>query len=159
MTSKAPLQFIFTACKPELHTSPSGDIKSPGYPNHYHNSANCVYNITVQDGKRIEIEFTTFDVEDDNGKCVYDQLMIFEGDSMVHPRIFCGRGPGKFISKGNKLFLRFVTDLSVTKQGFFGHYDTIEGGKSIALHHIFLLFCYVILRYALQRRYCSFKMV
>ena len=52
---------------------------------------------------------------------------------MDRPTIFCGRGPRKFTSKGNKLFLRFVTDFSVTKKGFIGHYDTIEGGKFIAL--------------------------
>ena len=128
------IQFI--ACQPELYTSPSGDIKSPGYPNHYHNNANCVYNITVENGKRIRIHFSAFDVEDANGHCPYDQLMIFDGDSMDPTGTFCGSGAGTLTSRGNKLFMRFTTNGLVTKRGFFARYQTVDGRKLLVLYHI-----------------------
>ena len=127
---KYPLQFVFIVCQPEVHTSPSGIIKSPGYPNHYHNNANCVYNITVQDGKRIKIDFSTFDVEA-HSTCGYDKLMIFEGDSMAAAATLCGSGSKTFTSRRNKIFMRFTSDGSVTGRGFSGNYDTVDRRKFI----------------------------
>ena len=130
---KYQLQFAFIVCQPEVHTSPSGIIKSPGYPNEYHNNANCVYNITVQEGKRIKIDFSTFEVEGSSTHCPYDKLIIFEGDSVDPTAKLCGSGAKTFQSRRNKLFMRFTTDGSVTKRGFFGRYETIDRRKFISI--------------------------
>ena len=136
---KYPLQYNFIECQRELYTSPSGIIKSPGYPNNYHNNADCVYEIIVQDGKRIKIDFTSFDVQGDFfGFCLHDQLEIFDGDAVVPIGMTCGSGVRTFTSRGNRLFMRFMTDDSVTRPGFFGRYQTVDGRKLMILYHSFL---------------------
>ena len=123
---------MIIGCQPQLHTGPSGIIKSPGYPNNYFNNANCVYNITVQDGKVIKIDFSTFDVEGDSG-CPFDKLIIYEGDSLVQVATLCGSGAKSFTSRRNKVFMRFTSDGSVTKRGFYGGYQTVD--RRIPFHY------------------------
>ena len=121
---------IFIGCQPQLHTAPSGIIRSPGYPNNYFDNANCVYNITVQDGKAIKIEFSTFDLES-SSSCQYDKLQIFEGKSSAPKATLCGSGAKTYTSRGNKVFMRFTSDGSVTRQGFYGTYQTVDRRKSL----------------------------
>ena len=84
----------------------------------------------MQNGKRIKIDFSNFDVEA-HSTCEYDKLIIFEGDSMVEPATLCGSGSKTFTSRRNKIFMRFTSDGSVTGRGFFGRYQTIDKGKVI----------------------------
>ena len=103
-------------------------IKSPGYPANYQHNANCVYNITVEDGKAIKIDFTTFNVEN-GASCPYDYLAIYEGDSLVQMGKLCGDGAKSYTSRRNKIFMRFVSDGSVNGQGFYGTYQTVDPGR------------------------------
>ena len=149
---------IFIGCQPQLHTAPSGIIRSPGYPNNYFDNANCVYNITVQDGKAIKIEFSTFDVES-SSSCQYDKLQIFEGKSSAPKATLCGSGAKTYTSRGNKVFMRFTSDGSVTKRGFYGTYQTVDRCKllnfqnnPVSVHILYSHFCNTRLSY-----FCEIK--
>ena len=134
---------IFIGCQPQLHTAPSGIIRSPGYPNNYFDNANCVYNITVQDGKAIKIEFSIFEVES-SSSCQYDKLQIFEGKSSVPKATLCGSGAKTYTSRGNKVFMRFTSDGSVTKRGFYGTYQTVDRCKLLNFKIILFLYIFCI---------------
>ena len=66
-----------------------------------------------------------FDVEQADG-CRYDKLTIYDGNSMVEKSRMCGSGSKAFTSRGNKVFMRFTSDGSVTKRGFYGTYTAVE---------------------------------
>ena len=58
-----------------------GRIESPGYPEPYANDQDITWTITVEQGYKIELFFTVFDVEDSydedlGGSCVYDYVKV-----------------------------------------------------------------------------------
>jgi len=98
-------------------TSESGSITSPNYPNNYDDNVNKKYPLVVASGSRIELEFEDFVLEESVG-CEWDYLEIFDTDeSRMLAR--CGTDkPHKTTSTGNKMFVRFRSDRSVTAKGF-----------------------------------------
>uniref|UniRef100_A0A673J516 Procollagen C-endopeptidase enhancer 2-like n=1 Tax=Sinocyclocheilus rhinocerous TaxID=307959 RepID=A0A673J516_9TELE len=73
----------------------------------------------------IELKFEKFDVERDS-YCRYDHVAVFNGGEMNESRKigkFCGDSPPMPIySDGNHLFIVFLSDLSLSADGFIGHY-------------------------------------
>ena len=78
-----------------------------------------------------------FDVEQADN-CQYDRLTIYDGNSTVEKSRMCGAGSKAFTSRGNKVFMRFTSDNSVTKKGFYGTYQTVD--KCKFLHNIIVSF-------------------
>ena len=117
--------FSSTDCS-RVFASNIGTFSSPQYPSAYPNNAACTYNITVDANKRISILFAVFALEN-HSSCKYDKLEIYEGS--VKSATYCGSShQGKtYESQGNKLFLRFSSDSSVTKQGFLATYSAATG--------------------------------
>ncbi|KAM8974011.1 procollagen C-endopeptidase enhancer 2-like [Pelodytes ibericus] len=101
---------------------PQGSIHTPNWPeNNYPSGISCSWHIVAPQDKVIELSFGKFDVEGDS-YCRYDYLAIFNGgksDNNQQIGKFCGETPPKSIfSDANEMLVQFVSDLSVTGDGF-----------------------------------------
>ncbi len=76
-------------------------------------------------GKSVLLNFTKFDLEESSG-CSYDYLQITDG---TRSKKYCGNGGSElspFVSKTNKLTIRFRTDYSESRGGYFATYKTVD---------------------------------
>ena len=67
------------SCGQTSFSGSSGTIKSPRYPNKYPAGKTCTYNIRVSYGKRIELEWQSFDINGDMPDCSDDYVEVFVG--------------------------------------------------------------------------------
>ncbi|XP_066544161.1 tumor necrosis factor-inducible gene 6 protein [Amia ocellicauda] len=103
-------------------------IQSPGYPDEYEDKQICYWHIRVRYGQKIMLKFLDFDLEDDTS-CLADYLEIYDSYDDVSGLTgrFCGDElPEDFISTGNVMTLKFLTDSSVTAGGFKIEYNAID---------------------------------
>ncbi|KAB1263290.1 Procollagen C-endopeptidase enhancer 1 [Camelus dromedarius] len=109
-------------------TGESGYLASEGFPNHYPPNKECIWTVTV-----ISLTFGKFDLEPDS-YCRYDSVSVFNGavsDDAKRLGKFCGdTAPGPISSEGNELLVQFVSDLSVTADGFSASYRTLPRGAT-----------------------------
>lgn len=81
----------------------------------------------------ISLTFGKFDLESDT-YCRYDSVSVFNGavsDDAKRLGKFCGdTAPGPISSEGNELLVQFVSDLSVTADGFSASYRTLPRGAA-----------------------------
>ncbi|KAG9463035.1 hypothetical protein GDO78_022562 [Eleutherodactylus coqui] len=101
---------------------PQGSITSPNWPeNNYPSGVSCSWHIVAPREQIIELSFGKFDIEEDS-YCRYDYLAVFNGgtsDNNHQIGKFCGDAPPKTLySDGNEILVQFVSDLSVTADGF-----------------------------------------
>lgn len=117
--------------------------KSPGFPDRYAANKDCVYVINAPNGKQIQLNVESFDLEESNG-CSFDSLeirsvfmfkchknltrqrkMVFllqfrNGASDTSPLIgtYCGTDIlPRFKSFSNRIYLRFRSDSSNENTG------------------------------------------
>ncbi|XP_075903459.1 procollagen C-endopeptidase enhancer 2b [Nelusetta ayraudi] len=105
---------------------PSGTFKTPNWPEKdYPAGVTCSWHIVAPKNQIIEIKFEKFDVERDN-YCRYDHVSIFNGAEINDAKRigkYCGDSPPEPVfSEGNQLLIQFLSDLSLTADGFIGHY-------------------------------------
>ncbi|MFT7816018.1 procollagen C-endopeptidase enhancer 2-like [Arapaima gigas] len=105
---------------------PSGSFKTPNWPEKdYPAGVTCSWHIVAPKNQIIEVKFEKFDVERDN-YCRYDYVAIFNGGEINDAKRigkYCGDSPpAPVFSDGNQLFIQFLSDLSLTADGFIGHY-------------------------------------
>uniref|UniRef100_W5LIK9 Procollagen C-endopeptidase enhancer 2a n=1 Tax=Astyanax mexicanus TaxID=7994 RepID=W5LIK9_ASTMX len=103
-----------------------GSLKTPNWPDKdYPAGVTCSWHIVAPQNQIIELTFEKFDVERDN-YCRYDHMAVYNGGETSDSRRigrFCGDSPPAPIhSEGSQLFVQFVSDLSLTADGFIGHY-------------------------------------
>ncbi|XP_075718053.1 CUB and sushi domain-containing protein 1 [Rhinoderma darwinii] len=104
-------------------TDRRGTILSPGFPETYGNSLNCVWKIIVTEGSGIQIQVLSFATEHN-----WDSLEIYDGSDMTSPRLGSFSGttvPALLNSTSNQLYLHFHTDISVSAAGFHLEYKTV----------------------------------
>ncbi|KAM5163755.1 CUB and sushi domain-containing protein 1 [Mantella aurantiaca] len=104
-------------------TDRRGTILSPGFPETYGNSLNCVWKIIVSEGSGIQIQVLSFATEHN-----WDSLEIYDGSDMTSPRLGSFSGttvPALLNSTSNQLYLHFHTDISVSAAGFHLEYKTV----------------------------------
>ncbi|XP_046885306.1 CUB and sushi domain-containing protein 1-like [Hypomesus transpacificus] len=104
-------------------TERRGTILSPGYPEPYGNSLNCVWRIIVSEGAGIQIQVMSFATEHN-----WDSLEIYDGVDMTAPKLgsFSGTtAPALLNSTSNQLYLHFQSDISVVAAGFHLEYKTV----------------------------------
>ncbi|XP_031795774.1 cubilin [Sarcophilus harrisii] len=97
----------------------------------YDKNLNCVWTIIAPINKIINLTFTTFSLESSSfyRGCIYDYVKIYDGynENANLVGTFCGSiPPAPFISKGNFLTVKFVSDVSVEKRGFNATYTTLD---------------------------------
>ncbi|XP_030830721.1 uncharacterized protein LOC589938 [Strongylocentrotus purpuratus] len=98
----------------------SGILMSPNYPEEYSNSDECTFTLKGLADDTVTLTFTDFDIED-HSTCSFDALEVYEGVDASGPlrAKLCGSStPGPITSTTNALFVKFVTDSSVTRTGF-----------------------------------------
>ncbi|NP_001082711.1 uncharacterized protein LOC398671 precursor [Xenopus laevis] len=105
---------------------PQGSINTPNWPeNNYPSGISCSWHIVAPKEKVVELSFGKFDVEGDS-YCRFDYLAVFNGGETDNTRLigkFCGDSSPKTIySDGNEMLVQFVSDLSVTADGFAVNY-------------------------------------
>ncbi|XP_071359853.1 ovochymase-2 [Trachinotus anak] len=110
----------------------TGVIKSQNWPMNYKANTECMWNIALPLGKKITLTFTHFDLEAKDiltSKC-YDNVMVYDINSVTNALIqkhgpFCGtKLPQTIQSKGNRLVIRFHTDLFTEAKGFRAYWAT-----------------------------------
>ncbi|XP_078037937.1 cubilin [Augochlora pura] len=116
-----------------VFTEESGSLHSPMYPEIYHSSKVCIYEIALPLNKRIELTVQDLDIEGpDPGDCYFDYLEIFDGDNENSTKLatLCGddghRPFDPFYSTHNYMLLKFVSDDSIQEHGFFANYTAID---------------------------------
>ncbi|XP_029382648.1 procollagen C-endopeptidase enhancer b [Echeneis naucrates] len=114
-------------------TKEQGSVKTPNWPNsNYPAGISCSWHITVEPSNVIEVKFVKLDLEPDM-YCRYDYVALFNGGEKDNSRRigkFCGdRPPGIIVTNGNELLVQFVSDLSVTSDGFMAHYSSVPRGS------------------------------
>ncbi|XP_070785936.1 procollagen C-endopeptidase enhancer 2-like [Enoplosus armatus] len=132
----------FSAGKPHMEenqfcggrlTKSQGSVKTPNWPNsNYPAGISCSWHISVEPSNVIEVKFEKLDLEPDT-YCRYDYVALFNGGERDNSRRigrFCGdRSPGIIVTNGNELLVQFVSDLSVTSDGFMAHYSSVPRGS------------------------------
>ncbi|KAM4595755.1 ovochymase-2 [Fundulus diaphanus] len=110
----------------------TGVIKSQNWPINYKANTECMWSIAVPFGKKITLKFTHFDLEAKDiftSKC-YDNVMLYDLNGLtnaLHQKHgpLCGTSlPSSIQTKGNKLLLRFHTDLFTEAKGFRAYWTT-----------------------------------
>ncbi|CAB1320310.1 unnamed protein product, partial [Coregonus sp. 'balchen'] len=114
-------------------TKAQGSIKTPNWPNSdYPAGISCSWHISVEPSNVIEVKFEKLDIEADT-YCRYDYVAFFNGGERDDSRRigkYCGdRVPGTIVTNGNELLVQFVSDLSVTSNGFMAHYSSVPRGS------------------------------
>ncbi|NXD11879.1 CUBN protein, partial [Nothocercus nigrocapillus] len=116
------------------YSSETGVLTSPNYPNNYPVRTECVYGITVGMNRQIVLSFTDFALEG-NQRCTEDYVEIrqvsLDGGYETSPPLgkYCGTDlPPLIISHGNKLWIKFVSDVFGTRKGFSAHWDGTSAG-------------------------------
>ncbi|MBZ3872256.1 CUB and sushi domain-containing protein 1 [Sciurus carolinensis] len=107
-------------------TERRGTILSPGFPEPYLNSLNCVWKIMVPEGAGIQIQVISFVTEQN-----WDSLEVFDGadNTVTMLGSFSGTTmPALLNSTSNQLYLHFYSDISVSAAGFHLEYKTQCGG-------------------------------
>ncbi|CAH8630358.1 unnamed protein product [Schistosoma guineensis] len=106
-------------CGGELQME-EGTLTSPNYPEFYRPSKECVWQIVVPVGYSVALIFHSFQLEK-HDTCVYDYLEVRDGLKDTSPLLkkLCGSHlPTPIKSTNNVMYVKFVSDSSVEKQGF-----------------------------------------
>ncbi|KAE8287927.1 Procollagen C-endopeptidase enhancer 2 Procollagen COOH-terminal proteinase enhancer 2 [Larimichthys crocea] len=116
-------------------TKAQGEIMTPNWPDKkYPPGASCSWLITVEPNMVIQVKFDKFLLEADS-YCRFDYVAFFNGGEKDDSRLigkYCGdEAPQPIVSTSNVLLVQFVSDLSVTSDGFFAQYNSFPLGSEI----------------------------
>jgi len=104
--------------QPTPTLAPLGILVSPNFPSNYSNHLESTMTILVEEGRRVNIEFTHLDIES-HSSCDYDFITVIDDDGTVLLNKTCGSTlPPQFESQTNRVNVHFKTDYSVTKTGW-----------------------------------------
>lgn len=106
-------------CSNVVFRERSGVLQSPDFPGPYPKSSDCRYQIRVQTGFRISLQFDpVFDVEDHpEATCPYDHVTVQAGSQSFGP--FCGSvSPGLVQTESSFVTLDFHSDDSGDNRGW-----------------------------------------
>ena len=101
-------------------------IESPNFPNVYPHNRNCSWTIVAPLGNRINLTFSHFDVEEHSvsgrligtPECQYDFVEVKQANGTLLGH-FCGSSlPAEIGSTGDRVTIRFMSDMSVAHNGF-----------------------------------------
>uniref|UniRef100_A0A914W328 Uncharacterized protein n=1 Tax=Plectus sambesii TaxID=2011161 RepID=A0A914W328_9BILA len=118
-------------CPNGAQSGSSGSVSSSNYPKNYENNLNCIYQIVVQAGLRVNLTFDDFDTE-----TTYDRLYIFDGPNIQSPSLknLTGHSPkgwnDSIQSSGNSMALFFHTDSTNTFRGWHANWAAISLNES-----------------------------
>uniref|UniRef100_A0A3Q1IYA9 Uncharacterized protein n=1 Tax=Anabas testudineus TaxID=64144 RepID=A0A3Q1IYA9_ANATE len=99
----------------------------PNMDGRYEPNMDCLWTIEMPINKAINLTFMSFDLES-SSTCRYDYVNVYDGDNIHFPLAgtFCGNSiPAYFVSAGNFLTVRFVSDSIVQRGGFNATYRSV----------------------------------
>ena len=121
---------------------PSGYIESPGfsYDIPYPSNLDCVWRISTDKNRRIALGVldNNFDIEEGTSifSCNRDYLKVYDGENDTARQLgnFCGSAFGMrafrtVYSSGRHLYLKFKSDGSNDRKGFYLRYQTFLEGR------------------------------
>ncbi|XP_026057290.1 cubilin-like [Carassius auratus] len=97
-----------------------GYLKSPGWPEIYHNNLECSIVLQAPQNSAISLFFTSFDVEN-HPSCNFDYLEVRNGSTATSPLLgkYCGSTlPNPVFPGSNQLFIYFKSDFTTSRNGF-----------------------------------------
>ena len=105
--------------------TPEGEFTDGSGPNNYNNDVECKWQITVPDGKRIQLDFTEMDTQSN-----VDFVWLFNGTGTQQENVlakFSGNKlPPIVVSPFNQVLVWFVTDDTVTAKGWKVKYKAVD---------------------------------
>ncbi|XP_070548809.1 uncharacterized protein [Ptychodera flava] len=107
-------------CDEDLTIEEYTVITSPNHPHEYDTYTYCNYKVSTSKNKLIEIDSIMLDVENSPG-CSKDSVAIYDGVDTNSPLlgVFCGNQiPQTLRTSSNSVFIRFVSDGTVTGKGY-----------------------------------------
>ncbi|ELU06747.1 hypothetical protein CAPTEDRAFT_106677, partial [Capitella teleta] len=119
-----------------------GNILSPSFPSNYGSGLSCIWIITVSESSYVQLKFNSFDVyEMDSPVCTRDRLEVssinpHEGTATTSLGAYCNTNPpkGPIESLWNMLRVTFITDTTISAQGFWLSYRGIQYQVDIQLN-------------------------
>ncbi|XP_076826724.1 complement component 1, r subcomponent isoform X2 [Brachyhypopomus gauderio] len=114
-------------CTGGTFTESEGTLSSPGYPSSSPFAIDCMYNISVESGFHITLNFShNFHIEqiyNHGPNCLFHWLLIsVPGEK---PRKFCGeKSPGVLLTGSSSVQLEYHTDGAGQSRGWSLHYTT-----------------------------------
>lgn len=112
-------------------------LSSPGYPKGYSGRLKCNYTFKAsRDEAFVNVRFIDFELEETQGKCIYDSVTIFKRQEYVLHAIeytktgsYCGTNKPKAVRYKKEVLVEFKTDLHDHAKGFQIEYnlDTCGG--------------------------------
>ncbi|XP_075958084.1 procollagen C-endopeptidase enhancer a [Anarhichas minor] len=114
-------------------TKSQGEVMTPNWPDKkYPAGTSCSWLITVEPDMVIQVNFDKFVLEADT-YCRFDYVAFFNGGEKDDSRLigrYCGdQAPQPITTSGNVLLVQFVSDLSVTSDGFLARYTSVSRGS------------------------------
>lgn len=122
--------FFFVVCSANLHVSNNKRqfFSHPSYgSDNYKSNLRCSWRLTTRPGYIIRLRFKQFDVENEK-LCGYDYVIIRDGTNNTAPLLgrACGQtstqSSQEFVSTGNRMWIKFETDLTNNRKGFIAEY-------------------------------------
>uniref|UniRef100_A0A8C7IFX9 Uncharacterized protein n=1 Tax=Oncorhynchus kisutch TaxID=8019 RepID=A0A8C7IFX9_ONCKI len=96
-----------------------GELLTPGFPaQNYENGALYQWRITVPEGEKIRLTFSSFDLVPEACR---DYVDVYDGHKTGSAMLgrFCGsKNPGRMDSSGNTMVVRFKSDATLLSKGF-----------------------------------------
>ena len=122
------MYIAFAVCGAQLQASNTRRqfFSHPSYgDDNYESNLHCVWQLTARSGSRIHLRFKEFDVGKEN-VCGYDYVIIRDGNNSTAPLLgrVCGERSQELVSRGNRMWIQFRTDLTTNKKGFIAEYWT-----------------------------------
>lgn len=109
-------------CSNETLTAENGTLSDGSGLQDYSNNSECSWLIQPDNGNIITLTFTEFDTEED-----FDGVLIYDGidESSELIGVFTGSDiPEVISSTGGSMYVLFVSDESIRKEGWSANYDT-----------------------------------
>ncbi|XP_029048305.2 cubilin isoform X2 [Osmia bicornis bicornis] len=127
------LEWLVDGCGGHL-TRPFDSFTSPGYPSAYPENVECEWLIETDYSHSVELTIHDINTEKQSG-CYFDKLTLFGGENEEAPpliEICYSDKPVVYTSFGNKMFVKFNSDVSYAARGFNASYRSVPitcGGR------------------------------
>lgn len=116
-------------------TALNGEISDGSLLENYTNRTSCKWQITVPKGQRVRIDFKQIDTQAN-----VDFVWIFDGTGTLQENIlakFSGTDlPPTITTLSNEVLVWFVTDKTVTRQGWTFHYSATDAPPGVEVQEI-----------------------
>ncbi|XP_014826822.1 PREDICTED: neuropilin and tolloid-like protein 2 isoform X3 [Poecilia mexicana] len=123
-------------CGTWVRKSDGGSFSSPNYPNTYPPNKECLYVLEALPRQRVELQFSKIFQIEASFECRFDHIEVRDGPFSFSTLInrYCGTAnPGRVLSSGRFMWIRFFSDDELEGKGFQVQY-TFTADPEFHLH-------------------------